>query len=303
MPQSLTFEDFYSAGGKAGELVFGIGWGRIGRVWVDLTEVPHMLVGGTPGSGKSVFLRQVLVRLALTYSPSMVNLLLVDLKGGMEFYPFRELPHLWAPVVSDVPELGPVLTRLVAELDRRQSLFRAEGVVSLRHWNERRPAERLPYIVVIVDEFGELTRPVAESSTDGSRGRSPKASAHTAFSTVARLGRALGIHLIVCTQRPDADVMPGQIKAQLPATVAFRTRGETNSHILLGDRDPAAALLPAVKGRAVFQWETEDEVQAPFISPEAALALLWEKYGQPVGHGRVTQCPTCPDEMDGEVAA
>jgi S-DNA-T family DNA segregation ATPase FtsK/SpoIIIE len=262
-----------------------------------------MLIGGTPGSGKSVFLRQVLVWLMLAYEASKLRVVLVDLKGGMEFHPFRALPHLWAPVVSDLPELGSVLDGLLAELERRQGMFREAGVVSLRQWNDQRPADKLPYIVVIVDEFGELNRPVAESSNDGGRGRSPKAQAHAAFSRLARLGRALGIHLLVCTQRPDADVMPGQIKDQLPATVAFRTRSETNSHILLGDRDGAAALLPAIKGRAVFQWEANDEVQAPYIEPAPALALLWEKYGQPVGHGRVTQCPTCPDEIDGEVAA
>ena len=181
-------------------------------------------------------------------------------------------------------------------------MFREEGVVSLRHWNDRRPDDRLPYIVVIVDEYGEVSRPVAEASNDTGRVRSSKTSTHAAVSRIARLGRAVGIHLIACTQRPDADVMPGQIKDQLPATVAFRTRSETNSHILLGDKDPAAALLARIKGRAVFQWETNDEVQAPFIEPEDAVALLAEKYGQRVGHDRVTQCPTRNQETEGEAA-
>jgi hypothetical protein len=236
--------------------------------------------------------------LLLANGPDKVRVLLVDLKGGMEFYLFRGLPHLLTSVVSDLPELGPVLTDLLAELERRQAMFAEAGVVSLRHWNARRPADKLPYIVVFVDEFGELSRPVAEASNDSGRGRSPKASAHGAFSRIARLGRALGIRLLACTQRPDADVMPGQIKDQLPTTVAFRTRSETNSHILLGDKDPAAARLPPIKGRAVFQWETEDAVQAPLIEPEAAVALLRAKYAQPVGHGRVTQCPTSPQEIE-----
>jgi len=97
--------------------------------------------------------------------------------------------------------------------------------------------------------------------------------------------------------------MPGQIKAQLPATVAFRTRGETNSHILLGDRNDTAARLAPYKGRAIFQWESEDEVQAPMLAPELAAQMLADKYGQPVGHARVTQCPTCPDEEASEEAA
>jgi S-DNA-T family DNA segregation ATPase FtsK/SpoIIIE len=269
---------------------------------VDLAELPHLLVGGTPGSGKSVFLRQVLAGLLTAYAPDRVRVLLIDLKGGMEFFLFRELPHLWAPVVSDLPELSPALANLIGELERRQAMFARAGVVSLRHWNDSHPAERLPYIVAFVDEFGEVSRPVAESSNDKARGPA-KHQAHGAFSRIARLGRALGIHLIVCTQRPDADVMPGQIKDQLPATVAFRTRSETNSHILLGDKDPAAALLPRIKGRAIWQWEDEDEVQAPFIEPAAAVALLREKCVQSVGHARVTQCPTRNQETEGEVAA
>ena len=97
--------------------------------------------------------------------------------------------------------------------------------------------------------------------------------------------------------------MPGQIKDQVPATMAFKTRSETNSHILLGDKNGAAANLPPIKGRAIFQWQDEIEVQAPFIEPAAAAALLREKCVQPAGHDRVTQCPTSPQEIErGEAA-
>lgn len=303
LPELLRFEDFYARPRPAGELVIGVGVGRMGPLWVDLADLPHMLDGGTPGSGKSVFLRQVIVGLATSYGPEYVRVLLIDLKGGMEFHMFRELPHLLAPVVADMPELMPALENLIAEMERRMGLFREAGVVSLRDWNERRPADRLPYIVAFIDEFGEVSRPVAESSTDKARGPSLKAIAHGAFSRVARLGRAVGIHIIASTQRPDADVMPGQIKDQLPATIAFRTRSETNSHILLGDKNGAAANLPPIKGRAIFQFEDEVEVQAPFIEPAAAVALLREKCAQHVGHARVTQCPTSPQEIErGEAA-
>jgi hypothetical protein len=298
LPELLKFEEFYARPRPAGELVIGVGIGRKGPVWVDLPALPHLLDGGTPGSGKSVFLRQVLVGLATKYEPEYVRVLLIDLKGGMEFHMFRELPHLLGPVVSDMPELMPALENLIAEMDRRMDMFREAGVVSLRHWNESRPADRLPYIVAFIDEFGEVSRPVAESSIDKARGPSLKAVAHGAFSRLARLGRAVGIHIIASTQRPDADVMPGQIKDQLPATIAFRTRSETNSHILLGDKNAAAANLPPIKGRAIFQFEDEVEVQAPFIEPAAALALLRERCVQPVGHARVTQCPTSPQEFE-----
>jgi hypothetical protein len=302
LPELLSFEDFYARPRPSGELVIGVGMGRMGPLWIDLAELPHLLVGGTPGAGKSVNLRQMLVGLVTTYGPDRVLVLLVDLKGGMEFWMFRALPHLWAPVVADMPELMPALDRLIAELERRMGLFREAGVVSLKHWNENRPADRLPYIVAFIDEFGEVSRPVAESSGGKASGPSAKTQAHGAFSRLARLGRAVGIHLICATQRPDADVMPGQIKDQVPATIAFKTRSETNSHILLGDRNGAAANLPPIKGRAIFQWQDEIEVQAPFIEPAAAVALLREKCVQPAGHDRVTQCPIPTETIEGEAA-
>jgi S-DNA-T family DNA segregation ATPase FtsK/SpoIIIE len=282
--------------------MFGVGYGRTGKVWVDLTELPHLLLGGTTGSGKSVFLRQVLVRLVLDHGPEELVLVLIDLKGGMEFQLFRGLPHLMGPVVSDMPQFWPAMDAVVAELERRMAIFSEAGVVSLRDWNERHPADRKPYILVAIDEYGELSLPGAESSTGEARAQRPAKAAHAAVSRIARLGRACGIHLIACTQRPDNDVMPGQIKAQLPATVALKTRGEVNSHILLGDRNDGAARLAPYKGRAVFQWETEEEVQVPLLEPWDAAALLAAKYGDLVGHARVTQCPTRSEEID-EVAA
>src|ERR1041385_6182669 len=92
------------SGRRSGALMFGVGYGRTGKVWVDLTELPHLLLGGTTGSGKSVFLRQVLVRLVLDHGPEELVLVLIDLKGGMEFQIFRGLPHLMGPVVSHIPQ-------------------------------------------------------------------------------------------------------------------------------------------------------------------------------------------------------
>ncbi len=301
LPDLMTFEEFYRHPAPAGELVFGVGFGRTGPVWMDLTRVPHKLVGGTTGAGKSVYVRQALVCLLLRYGPEHVRLVLIDLKGGLEFNTFRRLPHLLLPIVSDLPEVAPAIETVLAELDRRKAMFAEADVVNIQEWNRRNPADRLPYILVAVDEYGEVSMPAVEASNDKARAHSPKMM-HAGFSRIARLGRALGIHLLACTQRPDTEVLPGQIKAQMPATVAFRCRGEVNSHILLGDHNDSAALLPPIAGRAVFQWEDEQPVQAPYLLADEAAALLAAKYGQPVGHARVTQCPTCPDEIEGDAA-
>jgi hypothetical protein len=298
LPKRVEFEHFYRERRPAGELVIGMGVSRAGWEWYDLARIPHLLVGGTPGSGKSVFLRQVITGLVLEHGPESLQLVLIDLKGGMEFRLFRDLPHLLVPIVSDVPQCGPALELVLAELDRRQALFAETGVEKLSRWNELHPDAPLPYILVAVDEFGEVS--AVEPQEGGGRARARASLAP--FSRLARLGRASGIHLVLCTQRPDADVMPGQIKDQIPATVAFRTRSAVNSHILLGDRNESAALLPPWPGRAVCQWEREAEMQAPDLDIATAEALLWARYplGLAEGTDRVTQCPLRSQEGESE---
>jgi DNA segregation ATPase FtsK/SpoIIIE-like protein len=122
---------------------------------------------------------------------------------------------------------------------------------------------------------------------------------------ICRLGRAAGVHVIAATQRPDADAVPGQLKANLPATMAFRVRDAVNSRILLGDGNPTAASLPAVPGRGI--WQTGDvvaEVQAPWLGRDEAAALLARAYpqGGPGGTERVTRCPLLPQGADRTVA-
>jgi hypothetical protein len=145
--------------------------------------------------------------------------------------------------------------------------------------------------------------PGADAAGDAAKGRASARAMHASFSRIARLGRASGIHLIACTQRPDADVLPGQIKDQLPGTVAFRTRSQTNSHILLGDRDDAAARLAPYKGRAVWQWETESEVQAPWLAPDAAARLLAERYRPAVEVAGAVEGKACPSGAPGRELA
>ena len=292
LPAGLRFEQFYERPG-AGELPVGIGASRFGPLWADLAALPHLLVGGLTGGGKSAFLRQLLVGLVLRLPPEQLHLVVLDLKG-MEFGLLEQLPHLMAPVARDLDAALDVLTVVNAELDRRQAVFAGASVETLGGWNEARPHEARPYILVVVDECAELS--AAEVADRDERARRQQALAH--LSRLCRLGRASGVHVVVSTQRPDADSVPGQVKANIPATVAFRVRNATNSRILLGEGGESAAALPPWPGRGVWQWDTETQFQAPWLSVRSARALLEAAYPVVLAAGteRVSPCPECPGE-------
>jgi DNA segregation ATPase FtsK/SpoIIIE, S-DNA-T family len=291
MPDRVSFAEVYGRA-PAGELVFCAGMTLLGPVWADLAALPHLLVGGVPGGGKSVFLRQLVAHLTLSNPPERLRLGLIDLKGGMELNVFGRLPHRLWPVRREWQECTVLLEYLNGELDRRQAAFDQAEVVSLAEWNGRYPGSILPYLVLVIDETAELT---AVESPD----RQERASrqAQLAFLVrICRLGRAVGIHVVCATQRPDSDAVPGQLKANLPATMAFRVRDPVNSRVLLGDGHPEAASLPPIPGRGIWQVDGQVEVQTPWLSREETSALLAETYqpGTSGGTGRVTQCPLPP---------
>jgi DNA segregation ATPase FtsK/SpoIIIE, S-DNA-T family len=141
----------------AGRLPVGIGESREGPLWVDLAELPHLLVGGHTGSGKSVFLRQLLTGLLLLLGPGRLRLALVDLKGGTELNLFERLPHLMAPVARDQESCLELFQMVTVELQRRQALLDRAGLEDIERWNAVHPDEPLPYILVVVDEVAELS--------------------------------------------------------------------------------------------------------------------------------------------------
>ncbi len=140
-----------------GRLPVGIGESREGPLWVDLAELPHLLVGGHTGSGKSVFLRQMLTGLLLLLGPGRLRLALVDLKGGTELNLFERLPHLMAPVARDQESCLELFQMVTVELQRRQALLDRAGLEDIERWNAVHPDEPLPYILVVVDEVAELS--------------------------------------------------------------------------------------------------------------------------------------------------
>jgi DNA segregation ATPase FtsK/SpoIIIE, S-DNA-T family len=140
-----------------GRLPIGIGESREGPLSVDLAELPHLLIGGHTGSGKSVFIRQALTGLLLSRGPDRLRLVLVDLKGGTELNLFERLPHLLAPMARDQESCLEVFQLVLVELQRRQMLFDRAGLEDIERWNEAHPDEALPYVLVVIDEVAELS--------------------------------------------------------------------------------------------------------------------------------------------------
>jgi S-DNA-T family DNA segregation ATPase FtsK/SpoIIIE len=140
-----------------GRLPIGIGESREGPLSVDLAELPHLLIGGHTGSGKSVFIRQALTGLLLSRGPDRLRLVLVDLKGGTELNLFERLPHLLAPMARDQESCLEVFQLVLVELQRRQMLFDRAGLEDIERWNEAHPEEPLPYVLVVIDEVAELS--------------------------------------------------------------------------------------------------------------------------------------------------
>ncbi|RMH17268.1 MAG: DNA translocase FtsK [Gemmatimonadetes bacterium] len=225
-----------------------------GRPYVtDLARMPHGLIAGATGSGKSVCLNTIITSLIYRHTPETLRLLLVDPKM-VELSAYRDLPHLRHPVVTDPRDAAGVLKWAVFEMERRYALLSANGVRSIAEFNERvdqgvtlrRPFAddegdegdpdrwvytegRLPYIVVVVDELADLMMTV-------------QSEVEKPLTLLAQKARAIGIHLIVATQRPSVNVITGLIKANFPCRIAFRVASKTDSRTIL-DQNGADALL------------------------------------------------------------
>jgi DNA segregation ATPase FtsK/SpoIIIE-like protein len=245
---------------------------RPGAPWVDLDSCPHLLVGGMTGGGKSVFLRQALTFLCREHGPEDLQLALIDLKGGVELAHFSYLPHAILPVADSLLAAAEALERVRRELDRRLQEVRAAAAGAPP---DAPPS--WPRLLVVVDEVAERT---CRDLGDDRGACAAQQAASGRLCEIARLGPSVGIHLVCCTQRPDAEAVQGPLKANLAGTVAFRVRAAVNSYILL-DSD-RAALLPPHPGRAIWQEDSTDEVQAVVCSLEKSRGLLlagWPRRG------------------------
>ncbi len=204
-------------------LAFPVGLTQDGKVVVaDFCELPHLLVAGTTGSGKSVFLNALLVSLLCRVGPKHLRLVLVD-PGRVELAPYDGLPHLLTPPVYEPYGVLAVLGRLVDEMDQRYTRLSAARCRSIADFNAtvgERNDTPMPYIVLAVDELAELM------AATGKALEQPLA-------RLAQMSRAVGIHLVVATQRPSVDVVTGVMKANFPSRIAFQVRSKTDSRVIL----------------------------------------------------------------------
>jgi len=229
-PAKVTLGDVFQAYPDANDWTLPVGLGKdiSGRaVFFDLSEMPHLLVAGTTGSGKSVMLNGLLTSLLLTTDPRQVKMVLIDPKR-VELSQFGRVPHLITPVVTDVKKAANALAWAVAEMERRYEVLEKIGVRSVEGYNDRAETQ-MPYVVVVIDELADLMMQAGAKVED-------------AIIRLAQKARAVGIHLVVATQRPSVDVITGMIKANIPSRIAFAVSSQVDSRVIL-DTPGAEALL------------------------------------------------------------
>lgn len=226
----------------------------------DLKKMPHGLVAGATGSGKSVCINSIIVSLLYKATPDEVKLMLIDPKV-VELAPYNELPHLITPVITDAKQATAALKWAVAEMERRYELFSQKGVRDIGRYNEvcqkENPSEKLalPYIVIIIDELADLMMVSPQDVED-------------AICRIAQKARACGIHLLLATQRPSVDVITGLIKANIPTRIAFSVSSQVDSRTII-DMSGAERLLG--KGDMLFHENGSPQpirVQGTFVSDE-----------------------------------
>jgi DNA segregation ATPase FtsK/SpoIIIE, S-DNA-T family len=246
------------------KLQIGLGRDITGEaVLAELNKMPHLLVAGATGSGKSVCINGIITSILMRAKPHEVKLMMIDPKM-VELNVYNGVPHLLAPVVTDAKKASQALKKVVSEMERRYELFSHTGTRNIEGYNDyvkRQNMENedkqplLPYIVVIVDELADLMM-VASSDVED------------AITRLAQMARAAGIHLIIATQRPSVDVITGVIKANIPSRIAFAVSSQTDSRTIL-DSGGAEKLLG--RGDMLFMpvgASKPTRVQGAFLSDE-----------------------------------
>lgn len=215
--------------GQVPPLWMALGKDITGRpVFGDLCKMPHLLVAGATGAGKSVCLNAIIASLLVSATPDQVQMLMIDPKR-VELTVYNGIPHLIKDVIADPRLAAGALLEMTKEMEARYERFAKAAVRKIEEYNAKFPDERLPYVVIVIDELADLML-VAPAKVE------------TTIMRLAQLGRATGIHLVVATQRPSVDVITGLIKANVPSRIAFAVSSQTDSRVIL-DVNGAERLL------------------------------------------------------------
>jgi DNA segregation ATPase FtsK/SpoIIIE, S-DNA-T family len=275
LPNRGTVPPLWMALGKdiTGRPVFG-----------DLGKMPHLLVAGATGSGKSVCLNTIIASLLVSATPDQVQMLMIDPKR-VELTVYNGIPHLIKEVITDARLAAGALFEMTKEMDTRYERFAKAGVRKIEEYNAKFPDENLPYVVIVIDELADLML-VAPAKVE------------TTIMRLAQLARATGIHLVVATQRPSVDVITGLIKANIPSRIAFAVSSQVDSRTIL-DMAGAERLL----GRGDMLYLPIDapkpiRAQGAFITGNEVNRLVdfWAKQGRPENLLDVEVVPVSDDD-------
>jgi DNA segregation ATPase FtsK/SpoIIIE, S-DNA-T family len=238
-------------------------------VWTDLARMPHILIAGTTGSGKSGCINTILTSVLLRSSPDDVRMILIDPKR-IELNYYESIPHLLTPVVSSPKEAAAVLRNVVAEMERRYeqlSRVRARNLPEANRALRSRGEQQLPYLLVVIDELADLMMISPQEVED-------------CVIRLAQKSRAVGIHLVLATQRPSVDVITGMIKANVPSRIAFAVSSQTDSRVIL---DSAGAESLLGQGDMLFKplgTSRLQRLQGAFVTEEEIALIVEQTRGQ-----------------------
>jgi S-DNA-T family DNA segregation ATPase FtsK/SpoIIIE len=268
---------------KTSPLVAWLGKGIDGNpVWTDLAKMPHVLVAGTTGSGKSACVNGILSSILMQASPNEVRLVLVDPKQ-VELNHYENVPHLLTPVVTSPRLAANVLSNLIGEMETRYGIMseaRCRNLSELNRYRKKKGDAPLPHILCVIDELADLMM-VAPAEVEDSIIR------------LAQKSRATGIHLVLATQRPSTDIITGTIKVNIPSRIAFAVSSQTDSRVIL-DQGGAESLLG--QGDMLFRGAGSSKlqrIQGAFITEEeiARITNHWARQGEPEFEAELLEAP------------
>ncbi|WP_247598277.1 DNA translocase FtsK, partial [Helicobacter bizzozeronii] len=240
---------------QAPPLALALGKDVIGQPYVsDLKSLPHLLIAGTTGSGKSVGMHAMILSLLFKNTPDQLQLIIIDPKR-VEFSLYADIPHLRVPIITTPKEAIEALEHAVCEMECRYTLLNQQRVKNIESYHAKAQAESMPFLVIMIDELADL---MVVGGKD----------VETPIMRIAQMGRASGIHLIIATQRPSVDVLTGVIKTNLPCKISFKVGSKVDSRVIL-DTEGAQSLLG--KGDMLFTppgSNTLLRLHAPYVAEE-----------------------------------